>query len=392
MKIDDKYRISNFPLNFKVIEAFDFREDPILLLEQDLIGNFYLSYLSNIQSDNEQRIYLQLSKERLGVILENEMTLCNAFLYPENNYVYILDFNLNNGNVTNAYLIPNSDIHLYLTIPEDYLVETNFQLNNLTIDVPEIISYSERKQKLVLDFYVQSQNLINNIKPYALFKIFNPLIDIVKNMLSIDNRNVDKYLAFSNLRQSSLGITIEINYSHDLFLQKETIVIERVMQLLNASEKSEFVNIISNSTNEKFIKDYSIIIKSIIDNDANLFTAYANPITKNVITSKIDKVSAQKVKLILDESFDVIEDIEDVTGTFLEIDIDSKEPSFKVHSTSEDITLKGKFEISMLDKVKNDFINIGKETYKFSIKTMYHPETTVKSEEIKRFMIDYIKL
>lgn len=392
MKIDEKYRISTFPINFKVIEAFDFREDPILLLEQDLIGNFYLSYLSNIEIDNEQRIYLQLSKERLGIILENEMTLSNAFLNPENNHVYILEFNLNNGNVTNSYLIPNSDIQLYLTIPEDYLVETNFQLNNLTIDLPEIISYSERKQKLILDFYVQSQNLLHNIKPYALFKIFNPLIDIVKNMLSIDNRNADKYLAFSNLRQGSLGITIEINYSQDLFLQKETIVIERVMQLLNASEKSEFVNIISNSTNEKFIKDYSIIIKAIIDNDANLFTAYANPITKNVITSKIDKVSAQKVKLILDETFDVIEDIEDVTGTFLEIDIDSKEPSFKVHSTSEDITLKGKFEISMLDKVKNDFINIGKETYKFSIKTIYHPETTVKSEEIKRYMINYIKL
>jgi hypothetical protein len=32
-----------------------------------------------------------------------------------------------------------------------------------------------------------------------------------------------------------------------------------------------------------------------------------------------------------------------------------------------------------------------KETYKFTIKTIYHPETTVKTKEIKRYMINYVK-
>jgi hypothetical protein len=105
----------------------------------------------------------------------------------------------------------------------------------------------------------------------------------------------------------------------------------------------------------------------------------------------LDKERAQKAKVILDEKFDAIEDVEEIVGTFLEIDIDAKEPSFKIYSNEDSVTIKGKFELSILEKVKNDFVNIGKEKYKFYIKTLYYPETTVKSEEIKRFMINYEK-
>jgi hypothetical protein len=45
----------------------------------------------------------------------------------------------------------------------------------------------------------------------------------------------------------------------------------------------------------------------------------------------------------------------------------------------------------ILEKVKNDYVNIGKEKYKFFVKTFYYPETTVKAEEIKRFLINYEK-
>jgi hypothetical protein len=39
MNIDNKHKLQEFPLTLKVIEAFDFREEPILLLERDTIGN-----------------------------------------------------------------------------------------------------------------------------------------------------------------------------------------------------------------------------------------------------------------------------------------------------------------------------------------------------------------
>lgn len=391
MRIDEKYRLQELPLNLTVVDAFDFREEPILLLEKDVIGNSYLSYLVESSEDSEKRIYLQVSNERLSSILENEISIRNAFSNPENKFIYIAEFGLNDGEPISAYLIPGQVFSHINPIEEAYKIEINHVFNKPILNEFEILSYSERKRKLIFDFYLQSQNLVNNIKPYAIYKVLTPIVEIIKSLLSFDNRNADKILAFSNIRQSSLGITIEINYSNDLFLEKESEVMETIIQLLNAQEKSDFESIISKTTNERYIKEYTTIIKTIIENNANLHTAYANYISKKIMTSVLDKERATKAKEIIDETLDTIEDIEDIVGTFLEIDIDSKEPSFKIHSNEEDITIKGKFELSILDKVKNDYVNIGKETYKFTIKTIYKPETTLRAEEIKRYMINYEK-
>lgn len=391
MKIDHKYKLQEFPLNLKVIEAFDFREEPILLLERDVIGNTFLSYLVSSNGEIEQRIYLQVSKERLGIIIDKDISLKEAFSMPENNHIYIAEFSLQSGEALNSYIVPSYIFAEINPILNNYQVDIEYAFNEVALDYAELLNYSVRKGKLVFDFYLQSQNLINNIKPYAIYKILTPIVEIIKSMLNFNSRNADKYLAFSNLRQASLGVTIEINYSQDLFLEKETAVMETLIQLLNAQEKADFEQIIAKTTNERYIKEYTTIIKAVIDNNANLHTAYANPISKQILTSTLDKARAEKAKLILDETLDIIEDIEEIIGTFLEIDIDSKEPSFKIHSNDENFTVKGKFELSIVEKVKNDFVNIGKETYKFSIKTIYHPETTLKSEEIKRFMIGYEK-
>lgn len=391
MRIDEKYRLQELPLNLTVVDAFDFREEPILLLEKDVIGNSYLSYLVESSEDSEKRIYLQVSNERLSSILENEISIRNAFSNPENKFIYIAEFSLKDGEPISAYLIPEQVFSHVNPIQESYKVEINYVFNKPILNEFEILSYSERKQKLIFDFYLQSQNLVNNIKPFAIYKVLTPIVEIIKSLLSFDNRNADRILAFSNIRQRSLGITIEINYSNDLFLEKESEVMETIIQLLNAQEKSDFESIISKATNERYIKEYTTIIKTIIENNANLHTAYANPISKKIMTSVLDKERATKAKEIIDETLDTIEDIEDIVGTFLEIDIDSKEPSFKIHSNEEDITIKGKFELSILDKVKNDYVNIGKETYNFTIKTIYKPETTLRAEEIKRYMINYGK-
>lgn len=391
MRIEDKYHLQEFPLNLTVIDALDFREEPILLLEKDVIGNSYLSYLVESKENSEKRIYLQISNERLSSVLENEISIRNAFSIPENKFIYIAEFSLDKGEPIAAYLLPGHVFALINPIDDDYKVDFNYLFNQPVLNEFEILSYSERKQKLIFDFYLQSQNLLNNIKPFAIYKVLTPVVEIIKSLLSFDNRNADRFLAFSNIRQGSLGVTIEINYSNDLFLEKESEVMETIIQLLNAQEKADFESIISKATNERYIKEYTTIIKTIIDNNANLYTAYANPITKKILTSVLDKERATKAKEIIDETLDTIQDVEDIVGTFLEIDIDSKQPSFKIHSNIEDITIKGKFELSILDKVKNDYVNIGKETYKFAIKTIYKPETTLRAEEIKRYMINYEK-
>ncbi|WP_410878182.1 DUF6575 domain-containing protein [Myroides sp. DW712] len=391
MKINNKYQIPNYTLNLNVLEAFDFQGEPILLLEQDKIGNFFISYLLDSDSEIETRSYIQVSTDKLTTILENKINIQEAFENPENEIIYIIQFNLAFGNILNTFLIPSDEV-IKDFIPNNYDFKFEYNYNEISINPTQLLNYSERKNKLVFDFYLQSQNLISSIKPYALYKVFTPIIEIIKNLLEFDNRTADRYLSFSNLRHSSLGITIELNYSNDLFLEKETDALNKIIKLFTADSQEEFSNLIFSTKNNKYIKDYSTILKSIIENNAILSTAYAHPNNKEVKSAIIDVEHAKKVKLIINESLDIIEDIEVIEGIFREINIDAKEPSFKIYIDNEDVSLRGKFDPSVLEKLKSDYLNIGKERYKFILKTIYHPETSVKSEEIKRYLIEYEKL
>lgn len=294
MRIDEKYRLQELPLNLTVIEAFDFQEEPILLLEKDVIGNSYLSYLVESSTDSEKRIYLQVSDERLSSILGKDISIKKAFSNPENKCIYVTEFSLSEGEPISAYLVPSHVFSLINPINEEYSVDSNYVSSKPILNEFEILTYSERKQKLIFDFYLQSRNLVNNIKPFAIYKVLTPIVEIIKSMLSFDNRNADRFLAFSNIRQNSLGVTIEINYSNDLFLEEESEVMETIIHLLNAQEKADFETIISRATNERYIKEYTTIIKTIIENDAHLYTAYANPITKKILTSILDREREQQ--------------------------------------------------------------------------------------------------
>ena len=391
MKINNKYQIPNYTLNLNVLEAFDFQGEPILLLEQDKIGNFFISYLLDSDSEIETRSYIQVSAERLSTMLENKINIQEAFENPENEIIYIIQFNLAFGNILNTFLIPSDEV-INEFIPTNYDFKFEYNYNEISINSAQLLNYSERKNKLVFDFYLQSQNLISSIKPYALYKVFTPIIEIIKTLLEFDNRTADRYLSFSNLRHSSLGITIELNYSNDLFLEKETDALNKIIKLFTADSQEEFSNLIFSTKNNKYIKDYSTILKSIIENNAILSTAYAHPNNKEVKSAIIDVEHAKKVKLIINESLDVVEDIEVIEGIFREINIDAKEPSFKIYIDNEDVSLRGKFDPSVLETLQSDYLNIGKERYKFILKTIYHPETSVKSEEVKRYLMEYEKL
>ncbi|GLU45002.1 DUF6575 domain-containing protein [Allomuricauda sp. NBRC 101325] len=392
MKIDQKYRLEGFPFNLRVVRAFDFEIEPVLLLEKDVIGNNFLSYLTFSDEEIEQRAYIQVSEDRLNEIVSCEISLADAYKNPENNFLLVAEYLNTTGDSLNSYLIPISEFIDVEIIPPDYTLDYQLEINSVELDDSELLDYSERKNKLVLDFYLQGQNLINSIKPYAFYKIFTPVVEIIKSMLEFDGRNADKYLAFSNLRHSSFGVTIELNYSHDLFMERESRALDNLIMLLNAQNEEDFKVVLYNTKNDKYLRHYKSIIKAIIDNNADLHTAYANPIFKTIKISELDKARAEVAQSLIDQTLDVIQDVEEINGSFLEIDIDRKEPSFKIYSFEDSSPIKGKFELSIIDKIKSDFINIGKESYTFTIKTIYYPETTLKSEEIKRFMIDYKKV
>lgn len=389
MIIENKYLLEKLPFELKAFEAIDFVGEPLLIIEKDPIGNKYLSYLCTTTETVEQRIIIQVSEQRLKDISANDITIFEAFAKPENDYLFVVEFLLLNGNVHKVHLIPSTDFVGINPIPADYKIDFEYSNSQVFIDGAELLQYSKHKNKFVFDFYLQGKNLRNNIKPYAFYKVFTPVVEILKSFLGIDARNVDNYLAFSHIRQQSLGITIEVNSQLSMFNQKELSALQTLSSLINAETKSEYEKIISLVNSESFFKHYSTLINSIIENDATLNTAMANPLNEEIIISSINKQKAERAKKIIDETFNVIEDTEEIFGTFLDINLADKIPKFIIQPRDENNTIKGTLELSIIEKIKEAQLNIGKKQYKFFIKTIFHPETTTKPSYTERFLFNY---
>jgi len=331
MKIDYKYSLPNNFLDFEVVEVLDFREEPILLLESDSIGNMYLSYLVTSTADVEQRLYAQISERRLSEIKKEAMLVKEAFENAENKYVYVLNLSLERGETLQSYCIPTSEFVGLDLVPENYSISFTPKLRNDNFGNETIEKYAIESQSFLVDFYLQSKNLEKNIKHYAIYKVLLPFIDMIKSTIGFSSRIADNCLAFSGISHSSLKTTIEINYSHDFFREKETEAMETIYSLINAESKEDFDNVISGKKREKYIRDYTIIVKAIIENDARLETVFVNPITRTRSVSVLNKVKAEKVKRIIDEEFEVIVDIEEIDAiaylrNVVRVDYEEKNP------------------------------------------------------------------
>lgn len=121
MEIASKYRVPVLPLSFRVSEVIDFPGLPLLNIEEDSIGNKYLSYLSSLKNDIEQRFLIQVSPERLGLILSGELAVKEAFNRAENKIVFMYEFT-KSGIVKDNFIIPLFEFIPINNIEEDYFV------------------------------------------------------------------------------------------------------------------------------------------------------------------------------------------------------------------------------------------------------------------------------
>lgn len=389
LKLNDKYRIHYTPIDFKILELLDFQDIPLINLECDNIFNKYISYLIEYEENIEQRALVQISEKRLKKLLSGEISVKEIFARSENNLIYILNKDKFTGDITDTYLVNKEIIIELLDIEEDYYI-INIEKNEKTQNNEKLISYARQAEKLIFDLYIKSDNLINNIKPWVFYKIIIPTTEIIKNYLDIEGKDVNKKLAFSNIRDGSLGISIEIEYDLKLFKDiPEALKISQIIDLFNADDKESFNKILYKTKESKVLNEYIKIIKAILSNKADVKSSYINPIQNEIYSASLDYNKAKKIKKIIDEEYPEKIDIEEIHGIFLEIDLDKKEPIYTIRAINEDYSQTGKIDIELISKITNDKINIGKDEYIFTIRTIFKQETTLKKEQIFRKLINY---
>lgn len=391
-EIDNKYILPTELLALKIIEVLDFQDYPILNLVSDQFGQKFLSTILKYDNEYEYRGILQVSETNLKSFLNGLLYLDKIYKNIENKIIYIGCYRKRTGKLEKLFGLPSDIFNEKYKIEEDYLLllndssglENNIELNNK-------LGYAKDRKKIIFDIYLSSKELKNDIKLWALDRVLNPTIEIVKSILEMDTQLSYKKLAVSDIRLKSLGASIEIDYDWELFDDiKQIGQIEQIFNLFNARTKDELTKVLITNKNERFIKEYSRILNTIVNKDAKLATRLINPQNDNVKKSTLDKTEAIVVKKIIDETFPQITDVEDIIGLFLEIDYTKKEPTFSIQTMDEqkDI-IHGKIHPDIVEYLKKDKINFCKDEYNFTIKTIYTPATSFKEEFSKNFLIKY---
>jgi hypothetical protein len=191
MEIENKYKLFNNLLELQVLELLDFNDYPILNLEYDILKNLYLSYLIKIENEVETRVITQVSKDRLSEIYLGNFSIKEAFEYSETNLIYLCDFNYNDGEAINTYLIPKVEFNKYFQIPDTYYFIKESLVIPAILDTNELLDYATRKHKMIIDLYIQAPSLNSEIKPFAIYKILVPFVEIIKSYLEFDQGKAD---------------------------------------------------------------------------------------------------------------------------------------------------------------------------------------------------------
>lgn len=390
----EQYRIPFNPLGqLECSQVLDFRDYPILAVEQSG-DRLYLSYLVAYLPDGfEQRLLVPISSGRLLAVQTGNLQVREAFSSPEGAVVYALHLNPKTEEVKDVFLIPTVMFDEINPIAVDYKV---FAPPEIQIDHGETaartLAFAKDRRRVMLDIYVQGTSLDNGVKPWTIHKIFIPTLNIIQEAAGLNDREFNQKVSFPHLKAASFNVTIELDSVQDLFEKgrPEFDKLNKLVALFASETKEDIDRLISQFRDETFIREYIKVIRTIRKHNLTVTSTLVNPTTDEVAQSITDRTKADKIKIILDQKFPEIVDIEEVEGVFLDVNFNVQVPSFVIEETDADEIIKGKIGDDLLAKLTNDFINLKRNRYKFKIRTVYKPETTMRPESTLKTLLDYV--
>lgn len=373
---------------YLLLEFYDY---PYLTIAKNNSGTLFINYYLSGKNDSYNHLITEISTERLDLLLKGEIDLKYCFENSENKIVYLSNFNAK-GEINVLNLLDFNVFKENNQIPLNYEFDFEIEDRHKVIDLK---IKSVQREKILVDIYLQANNLSSSLKYWALKNFLIPFSELVRTSLlnnsnQYTSHNLDKNinLGFNNFNLASLSATMEMNFNSNLFGDSQDLEnLNNLFLVFNSTEEKDVINSFDNFSNKKIISEYLKILNVIIKNDACLKSKLAAP---NDYYSEmyISKKEAQKIKQIINEKIPVIEDIEEIQGYLLELSFDKLNPTFTMSASLEDFKYKGKIGNDLIQKIsENQFTFISRE-YLFKVHTLYIPETSKSMEQTSRTLLD----
>lgn len=397
--IDFKQHTTNLPPSllkglrpYLLLEFYDY---PYLTVDTNNTGTLYLNYYLSGKDEVFNHLLIEISHERLKMLLAGDYTLKQVFDSPELDLIYHAQYN-RAGEVTELGILELSIFNELNPIPVDYEIDYEYEAESETVDLQ---LKSVQRGRILVDVYLQANSLKSSLKYWAIKSFLIPFSELVRTSLlnqssQYTSHNLDKSvnLGINRFAISSLASTIELNYNSDLFGKSEELDnITNLFLVLNAKDEETLIKSFDNFPQKKIISEYIKVLNVIIKNDATLNTKIAAP--NNYFSETfISKKEAQALKKIINEKIPIVEDIEEVEGYLLELSFDKTSPTFSMSASNEDLKYKGRIDEALIKRINQiEFTFLTKE-YLFIINMVYVQATSKSPEKITRTLIDITEI
>ncbi|MCA6387335.1 MAG: hypothetical protein IM604_05535 [Cytophagales bacterium] len=397
--IDFKQHTTNLPSTllkglrpYLLLEFYDY---PYLTVDTNNTGTLYLNYYLSGKDDVFNHILIEISQERLKMLLAGDYTLKQAFDSPEQDIIYHAQYN-RAGQVIDLGIIELALFNELNPILADHEIDYEYQPETETVDLQ---IKSVQRGRILVDVYLQANSLKSSLKYWAIKSFLIPFSELVRTSLlnqssKYTSHNLDKSvnLGINRFAISSLASTIELNYNSDLFGNSEELEnIANLFLVLNAKDEDTLLKSFDNFPQKKIISEYIKVLNVIIKNDATLNTKIAAP--NNYFSETfITKTEAQALKKIINEKIPNVEDTEEIQGYLLELSFDKTSPTFSMSASLEELKYKGRIDEALVKRISEiEFTFLTKE-YLFTIHTLYVPETSKSPEKITRTLTDITEI
>jgi len=397
MELENKYSLPTEVIGkLTVVELLDFVDFPLLTVESTISGKLFLNYFERFRDNFEERYLIEISEARLKLIRSGELSVKDAFNRAENQIVFICYFD-NTSKLIELYFQPCDLFSSLNPITDNYKINNEPNRNDLPLN--ELLILSKQRDKLVLGFYLTAKSLQSSLKYWAIKNFLTPLYEMLLQSLGINLKNrKDRDLfnqlnvGITDLALSSLRGNLELNNISNLFGDNfQTIRLSKIFDLFNSTDKATLIKSLDDVNNKKILHKYINILNSVSKNDAILLTSLATP-KEETFSTRIDKAKANQIKKIINEEYPIVEDIEEIEGQFLELDMSIKQPTFAMSALNEDFIYKGKLTSELLVKIPLKDINFKGKEYLFTVKTLYRQETSTSPEKNEHFLLDFQEL
>ncbi len=360
---------------------------PILTVEEDSKGDYYLSGLYQSNEKTEDRLLVEINT-RIIPLLEKNKILPSDIFCLKNAEKFFITYENKTGEIIKFEKLEYDDSRIYDMV-EDLDVFFEQERDERT----ELLKQNAvENEKILLNLYLDNEDFeINKTLRHWVFRTFLPSVNrIVMKMMNYTYRDMDEKAEFA-VANGSLDFSIKLPSSKNLFNESPDYLKFSIIQnLLSCKSSAELTEIIKSIKDESLLFDYSKILTVLSSNNAWVKTTLVSPEGKS-IQKRISGWEAAGMSVILKQTLEDTIKEETIEGVFLALDAeasDRKAPKFSIISIDKN-KYSGIIDEKLAEELRNKKVNFLNDIYEFKVSIHVENLSGENRQKITRKLMAY---